>query len=680
MISSVNQEVKLDEGLTNLGFTLNEAIMESVDDAFDAGATDVVIRILEEEFTEKIESHEVVSNRFSYYVLDNGPGTKVDDIFNFGKSKDERYKDVEDLYKLNGVYHYGMISPINVAKKVYFYSKVNGGNWSVNKLQYNVTSGEAVSKIENIEPNFSFFMAPDTNTIVYVSGISKSNLNSDSLTDFLIDLVKQLGITYREYLNQGFSIRVNDKDVKAIDPFMQEQYYVESGLDAQKTHEFKITLSDLINEDKDEIKKAELVAKFKHLFSEEKLLEQCIVVSVFLLNEKFKNINIDNPLVLEPSALFSGIYIKRNKRYIGHVAKIDGISTSHPQYNYFRAEILFSPIFDSFLRIQVNKNRYDITSSLYRLLEKELKRKAREERKRSIKGLLLTKTNKTKTIEELIKELQDSLAQAESIKITARNSGVNSQQLSQLETIIDKTNYFIDTTNKTVTLLENNDDLRTAAEEQLQILNDMKANILAEIEERKKVLLDSADKLKDRLKRAKYKRKSISIDTSEAINDFKGVIKEPLNEAEMYGVLYMMTHLFPSEFDFKLLDYNDSNHVDCLIEVTSIATYKNLKVKERFENQWDDNWNEEITASGIGGYAFSELKYLLGERSEIGHSLQLVSHLICWDIAKESLIKVEADDGIYVFREDREYLHSTHNKIKVIYLKKIVEELLLDEF
>lgn len=81
-------------------------------------------------------------------------------------------------------------------------------------------------------------------------------------------------------------------------------------------------------------------------------------------------------------------------------------------------------------------------------------------------------------------------------------------------------------------------------------------------------------------------------------------------------------------------------------------------------------------------FFFLELKYILGEKEDLGHSLALVSHLICWDFHENNQKEFNAIDGKYKLSSDKKYLfHKNKLKIvKVICLREMLEEILEAEF
>lgn len=731
-VSNINNEKEdfyIDQGKLNLGFNLFEAIMESIDDAFDATIggdifkveSQVRIYIYQETFKEIVNENELESSRYSYAILDNGPGTNVSGIFDFGKIKKERYPNRYALNNLNGIFHYGLVSHLNVANRLNFYSREWDKDWWLNSLEYNVFTRKAMSYIGKVTPfisdnvyvndlNRSEF---EVRTLVHVQGVRKSVLGADDLEELEIKLTKQLGITYRHYIEQGKKIFVNDKEVLPLDPFMQDYNFVELGVESELFHSFEISLTELLKVEEDEIVKKEILNDFKDLFEDEsELLNQFITVNMYHLNldlrkgEK-KRLAGQEPNIIMPNGADSGFYIKRNLRYIGTAAKLLNICSNHNTFNYFRAEILFSPIFDGFFGIQVNKNKYDIKSSLGTLIVKKI-----EEKIGSLYTYMVNyKNNKDKgklnnpvPIEvELKKQLEITKKRANYLVKThaeAIDIGVQGELPKEAEDAI-KILYEAseELLNKSNRLNELKGSCCNPTKEEVLVVEESAQQLISKViilvqdaEEvlirlesaisiRNEVLVESSKKLKQRISVAlNSDRKILQTDDIVYKKGYQGFILEPLNEVQLYGVLLTMMQHYPNHFDFVLLDYSENDHLDCLVKVKKLELYNQLNLRERFENQWDDEW-DNFLIENQGGFSFVELKYLLGDKKELGHSFTLVSHLICWDFSNNNINEFIAVDGKYKLSKDRKFLlhNDKRKKIKIICLKDFIEEMFSKE-
>ena len=712
----------LDSGKRNIGFKFSEAIMESTDDSFDApilpadlGAPRIVeIYVYEEEYEEYTEDgDENKSKRYSYSILDNGPGISVENVFEFGQNKNDRFTDLNALNTLNGLYHYGLSSHLNVGTKLYFYSRQVDTDWRLNCLEASDITDEVYTYKKEIKPNIEidnkqldlddshFFVR----TVVQVKGVRKSEVEEKNLEELVNNLIKQFGITYRHYIQRGNKISINGNEVRSIDPFLREKEYKQKGISSELFHKFNITLSELL-EQEDAIVKQRILNKYRKLFkNEEELLNESINVSMFELCSDFLDSSFKSKIAKEmshcllPSSIDSGFYIKRNHRYIGRAAKILDICTNHNSYNYFRAEISFSPIFDMFFGIQINKNKYDIKSSLASLIIKKINLetegrniptylKKRKENSIKQKGLSLLAELKAK-----VHALRKNIYQLDIVRAEAREKGIDSNLISEAKEfmeVLEEFNQYLATLVKQYDNFLKLNEVETntvknafnKVEKLLQNATGIITRIKNAISLRDEQLIEPANLLKNRVSiAANTNRRLIKTEDFDYLNVFKGFILEPLNEVQTYGVLYNMLHLFPNEFEFILLDYSEDKGIDCVVKIRESELYNNLNLKARFENQWELEWDEYLN-NNKGAFSFVELKYKLGTKEDLGHSLSLVSHLICWDFHENNLDEFKAVDGKYKLSNDKRYLfhQDKMKKIKVICLREMVEVLIREEF
>lgn len=703
----------LDNGRKNIGFKYSEAIMESVDDSFDAAfnlsaisTNRIDIYIYEDSYEEELDGKKVTSNRYSYLILDNGPGTKVDNIFNFGSDKKDRFTSKSALNSLNGIFHYGMSSHLNVGKRLCFYSREVNKEWWLNCIESSDLSDETYSYMKQENPLIILdgkelqLEAPEftVRTIVEVKGVRKSEVEADNLNDLVQTLKRHFGITYRHYIERGNEININGLNVKPIDPLLIGIEFVENGIASDLLHEIEINLSELLKEE-DEIVKQRITNKYGNLFNnEDELLKQTITLSMFHLNTKFRDHNqkkrIENeiPNALLPSPDYSGFYIKRNLRYIGRAAKILKLCTDHPQYNYFRAEISFSPIFDEFFGIQVNKNKYDIKNSLALLIKEKVTDK--------LGGSLSTFLKKYKKeppieipidyrLNILKQRLDKGILQLDAANAEALKIGLIDDALTDAKEAVGE----VQKRKETISVLLTNFSKGTNITEELNAIEIDVNNLLEGIEQllarienaismRNERLIEPALLLKDRaMKTLGPNRKVLVTKEIGSLIEFQGYMLEPLNEVQMYGLLYKFIQLYPDVFEFVLLDYSENKSLDCLVKIKTKEIYDKLHLKKRFENQWESEWDKYLLL-GEGAFSFLELKYILGEKEDLGHSLALVSHLICWDFHENNQKEFNAIDGKYKLSSDKKYLfHKNKLKIvKVICLREMLEEILEAEF
>ncbi|UXH46440.1 hypothetical protein N5C46_10475 [Rossellomorea vietnamensis] len=734
ILKEQKQEVTIDISKRKSGFKFSEALMESTDDSCDAFYfTDITnsdrkikIYVFEEIYNETKEfnkgdkenvdgigEQDDNSRRYSYLILDNGPGTLVDTVFDFGKEKTKRFRNLNALNSLNGLFHYGMSSHLNVGTRLYFYSRTKESGWWMNCLEGSDISNKIFTYQAKLHPEITVgdkelnLDDPEFNvrTVVHVQGVRKSEVEADGVPGIVNSLLKQFGITYSDYLEMGTNIFINDEKVEAIDPFLRKELYVEYGIGSKLIDRIEITLKDILKMEDSYVKES-IKRKYRAFFeSDDAFLSQKIIINMYHLNAAFliasvkSKVNRDLPGCMLPSIEDSGFYIKRNHRYIGRAAKILGVD--HPSLNYLRFEMAFSPIFDDFLGIQVNKNRYDLKHSLASLIKdrinekvnttlssytKNYRSKAKPKKEPKLNAPLVSRLkSKSEEANYYEVEIENNIAKARSIgtqidliPVKDAVAELNKQNgyISQFITnIVDGNKLSGAETKSAEKLISNIENVVKDASQKL-------AQLKSIISSKTKLLIEPSNELVNRVNNAKSKnRRLIKSNFLTQEKPFTGTLLEPLNEVQTYGVLYMFLNLFPDKFDFILLDYNESKGIDCVAKIKKGSLYNALNMKVRFESKWNSEWTE-FSNNNEGAYSYVELKYKLGEKDNLGHSMVLVSHLICWDFEEEGYTNFDADDGRYTLTEDKDYLvhHDGIKKIKVICLREKVEELLLEDF
>lgn len=135
----------------------------------------------------------------------------------------------------------------------------------------------------------------------------------------------------------------------------------------------------------------------------------------------------------------------------------------------------------------------------------------------------------------------------------------------------------------------------------------------------------------------------------------------PRNEAELYGIFISLYTLYPNDFEFEPLDYDESAGIDLL-------------ARNKSENRIADC-----------EFWYVELKYQLGA-TEFNHSFSNIRYIVCWELSSKmkdgTLLKTSVEDEGRVLHiipgntdEPRKYYLDSDNsliKIKVICLKDYV--------
>lgn len=357
-----------------------------------------------------------------------------------------------------------------------------------------------------------------------------------------------------------------------------------------------------------------------------------------------------------PAPMYSGVYIKRNNRYIGRAQGMMGIVKNHMSHTKFRAEISFTPAFDEFFTIQVDKNRNDLSKILIDLVQEKILND------KNLKG----STVAARIINAISGDPDSNiggqaLPYGECIIEEKKKSLL--KKANKLKERLEK--YYQPTENigKIVSELES---LNTVVS--LERLEEHVAQIHSEFVINHERLYKDIDYLIDRVNEKRKRRVLFAGDfEDEKIYKIFRNLKEPNNEGELYGMFCLIQSLWPDIFDFKTIGYHTRDGVDLIVDISS-ELFEELQFNRRFGiliEKVKDTVGEE-------NFTFSELK--LNIPKNMNHSLQLVSHLICWQ--KPSFSEMNAIDGMYTFSDSNKKIlvGETGNKVKVIYLKEVIEK------
>ncbi len=670
----------LNEAMTNIGYKANETIMEGIDNSFDKGATNIQIHFWEERFqefrvfTDKFNT----ALRYAYVICDDGNGIEnIENIFEHKSGESIIYSSKEKYMMMNGIFHFGDFSHINIGDEVSLYSKTsNSKEWIGRTLKYErIKNCPYVSDIKPMGIHEKELMLAagikipkESGTILLVRGIHK-NAVFDDIEAFKLNLLNELGVTYHDYLikkSEGtnaniFSIKIGNDKVVPINPLCEISQ--DALIKPKVFGQYKITLDEIFNKQCDRINEYQIIERYSGAFTEQELRDLEISVKLVAINPNFSNPKMKAKIkkkypelneIYFPAPIYSGIYIKRNNRYIGRAQGMLGIVRNHMSHTKFRGEIHFSPAFDQFFTIQVDKNRNDLSKIIIELIQEKI---------------LSDKSLKGGTVAARIINAVNSE--------TEINAG---QPLSDCESKIDeKRNLLLKRSNKLKERLEKyhqktekiNDvivKVMSVNVEGLEKLEELVAQMHSEYTQNHDKIFKDIDYLIDRVN-AQRKRKSLLIDdsTDKTLIEFLGNIKEPSTEGELYGIFCLAYSIWPEIFDFKTIGYHTRDGVDLVVDISE-ELFEELDFKRRYGSLLEkvkDNIGEE-------NYAFVEMKLNLPKN--MNHSLQLVSHLICWQ--KPSFNDMYAIGGMYSFADSRKkvLIGETGNKVKVIYLKDIIEK------
>lgn len=346
----------------NMGFDYEEAILEGIDDAFEAanGKTQVECWIKKD------------TNGFSYLIGDISGGANYTKLFNIPSNREyfEQFHDEHHLNESTSVFGAGSLSHLHVSNEVWFFTKFKNQNITIRATK-NLATGDFT--IEEVEDNsvevfskynidLSEIDVSKYDSLLYVRNFNRSTnqlVKSFKEKEEFVGFEKNLRSTFADKLQKGYCLKLNGRELAPLDIFYKCE------LDDYVLHieSFEIKLQELL--DINSFYKDEIYARYLKLFIDEySLITQSVKVCIYSFDTKFFNNTYfkENP---HDSVIFnlesSGYWIFRNGRKIGNPTLL---STVHPSLNNFRASIEFNPVFDKYFGIQVNKNRYVLDEAL----------------------------------------------------------------------------------------------------------------------------------------------------------------------------------------------------------------------------------------------------------------------------------------------------------------------------
>lgn len=363
----------------NSGFDFEEAMLEAIDDAFEAAGKPTVVDcwIFEE------------NNDSSYIIADKSGGTNLKEVFAISSEKkiSQRFANVEEIYERTGMFGAGSLSHLNVSNKVYYLTR-NDGEWEALIMEKELETGDFNKKyipldqidVLSLSKLNSRIDIDQYDSVLFVTGVNMATnqtVNDFKEKSYYYGLEKNLRSTYAKRLSNGYVIRLNGKKLKPLDVF----YLDCIDLGVVELLKIEITLSELLQLNsyfKEDIFKRylEVYNNSFHEEAEQRLLQEKIVVNFFGYDTKYFNKVYFEQIKPNDRVMFnqqsSGAWIYRNERKVGNPKLPSFIKTIHPGWNGFRARIDFSPIFDVYFGIQVNKNRYVISDEVQELIKMKM--------------------------------------------------------------------------------------------------------------------------------------------------------------------------------------------------------------------------------------------------------------------------------------------------------------------
>lgn len=319
--------------LRNLGYNNISAINDIIDNALDAEADKVIVKI------EKIDGVIVIS------IIDNGYGMDfvlLDQALRLGSAVERNI--IAELGK------FGMglsTASISIARHLEVLTKQPQKDEILKSAQ----DVEAIIK-ENAfikylgdpsKEDVDFFNQhldeKGQGTIIRL--IDCDRLTNKNVNNFAARLTKEIGRTFREYINAGREFYVNGKKVEAEDIYMLSE-----GGEIYSDEEYEFTIKDDEGTEK----------------------KETIRVRLGILPDFGSAGNSERKI----NAATQGFYVMRNNREIEKGSTL-GFYTRHPQLNRFRGEIYFSATLDESMGVNFQKNGVDLEQGIFDKIQTDVK-------------------------------------------------------------------------------------------------------------------------------------------------------------------------------------------------------------------------------------------------------------------------------------------------------------------
>ena len=131
------------------------------------------------------------------------------------------------------------------------------------------------------------------------------------------------------------------------------------------------------------------------------------------------------------------------------------------------------------------------------------------------------------------------------------------------------------------------------------------------------------------------------------------------------------------------MDNTPNKGNDTIVKIKN-SLFKELNMAERFKGEYE-NIRKQLTKMGIDEDEDSSLlEYEIKFKKTMKKSFSLVSHIISWE-KPTNITFIETIDGKYSFNPEKSCLincddKSVIKKVKVLYLKDIIEEMYCEEY
>lgn len=674
-----------DRDLRNRSFGIDTTIMEANDNSLANDCDEINILIQKENYKPLRGLYS--EDRLSYIVVDNGSGYTGDLNDFFEKSTScRKFTTKEEYYSNSGYYGFGNLSHSNISSDITFYTKTEAmQKWIAVSLVYDEENECALKTCprEMNKDEIAMFERKNINlhmksgSILYVKGINNTEVYPYSVEEMSNKLLNTYGLTYFYEIskdkNNKVKMTINGQEVKPVNPLGLD--LVDPYIMPKVFGKYSISLKEVLDRLNDSSLTNNIYSEYLGLFTMEELMEQSITVTLVAINHNISNRGSKYQVIKRkyteldsryfPSYDYSGFYIRRNNRYIGMALGMLGIVVDHPDYTRFRGEISFHPCFDKLFKIEANKNRNMLLPIIKELIQERINKDTSLSGNTTvarIKNSLKDNVPIKKSTESNQDKYKSLLNKSEAIQ---KDFAKYNERVEELDSIISS----IKSYDEKLDFERIRDDIKNI-ELEYKLLYKTKfcdiSNIIARLMS-----------LGNRKYLSNTQEFSLELD---GIEDILCEMGSPLQEGEMANICYLLYKLAPDRFDFRLLDYNTDEGLDCISAIDD-ELWKKLNMGKRFGKQYEMlNKIAEEQELLCTGEKISLMEYKIKLNKNFNHSMMLVSHIVCWEKTK-GLKEVVAEDATYYFDDNKtkDLLRSkdatTVKEVKVIYLKEIIESI-----
>ena len=683
----------------NLGYTLVQAIIEYIDNAIDAKATEVALCFYDEKII----------------IIDNGEGlSDVTDFFKVERMPRKRERDAIGLFSC------GSFSAFSVANRCSFisrsgieespngisicYDQVDGGKEN-DKFNF----GELKKWFEKIKEDDEILKRWKSIVVIEDIHPEKNSINLEDEGDYLYArlgqrylcklMEKSLSIKIFKLHEQEDFIESVTREIQFVDPTF---YYEKvNGMNSfhKSAFQFSITMKEVALEI-GEAAVARYYEKYTSHYSDtlewEDFKKEELQIKYYVLKPvKFYDEFIEQNqryAYYKPGGrnLATGFYVYRNSIGIGDAAvdkQID-IDFTRQEINRFKAIIESTPAFDELLGINIRKDDFVVVKALAQILERKLKESIQNFLSSLPNGEKYKARELTPYIRNLFKAVdecetqRDTTDNCENEKDSVPNEMSQEEKIdtSQLMALIQGVLVHAPllTTEIRNKVAEWEKQIFTREKEYNVVLEQAK-NILEGIRVADRLYLQDLQNSLERVERNMTRRVVQS-----KRYPFLCDIDEPRSEQETVFLLLCIlenSEIIEESHELKLdrvFDYDVNKGIDFI----GVATESEDEYREHMDSilkcsEYLDKEKIYERFQLLFEYRYSgvEIKIEVKNGMSVGHSLATVRFLVAWSTTIGTDGCINAEDGKYdkIQEERGVYIYenkSTKHRIKVLILKE----------